>query len=195
MNPPTLREQIRAVMHANNLNEYTALRYLAQLAGGSERDAEGKAIVRDEIGRELARVIVPALGAISDDAESAHRRGEQSRRTISGAKIVNFDGRPLPVFTHSGRPHGIETKQSLLDIGIAEMRPLKPDFSADYSAPVEFRAFLPADPANGRLEDCTLEHFTTHPIAVALARRFFVLAALDEAAEGPITITSSDIEA
>ena len=189
-----LRKKIRALMSANRINEYTALRYAERLEGASETDAAGKAIVRDELGRELARINVPQVTGMDLEDTLEDTRREQSRRAIPDAEIVVRDGRHFPIFTHAGRIFAIETKPSLLDLGIAAMQPLQPDLTEDYGAPVERLACLPADPENGRPEDRTLNHFTTHPIAVALARRFYVLCVLGEAEEGPITITTSDIE-
>lgn len=190
-----LKQRVRALMHANQINEYTALRYAGRIEGKHEVDAAGKVIVRDELGRELARVIFPKnVAEISEDAFEEPRRGKGSRRSMLDARIVIREGQTIPVVTHGGRIFAIETKPSLLDIGIAAMQPLKADLDEDYDAPVEFRAFLPADPENGRMEDSSMQHFTTHPNIVALARRYYVLAVLGDAAEGPITITSEDIE-
>lgn len=190
MSPTDLKAKVRAVMAANRLNEFTALRYLQQLGASPEKDDTGKVIVRDELGRELARVIVP-----ENIAESPGENLTAPKRTPAEAQIVIRDGQPLAVVEHSGRYYAIETKPTLLDMHIAAMRPLKADFADDYAAPIDFRACLSADPENGRLADETLNHFTHNPIIVALARRFYVLVTLDEAEEGPISITSADIGA
>lgn len=183
-----LKAKVRAVMAANRLNEYTALRYVDRLETKSETDDAGKFIVRDELGRELARVIVPQDFAMSEGDTS------QSRRTPADAQIVIREGCLFPVVEHGGHLYAIETKPTLLDIHIAAMRPLKADFTDDYDAPINFRACVPADPEDGRPEDRMLDHFIHHPIIVALARRFYVLTRMGEAEEGPLSITSADIE-
>lgn len=194
MNPQALRKKVRALMDANQINEYTALRYAERLEGTCETDHAGKAIVRDELGREVARVILPK----NTETTSDEPRTRESRCLRIDAEIVTHDGRMLPVLFHqgslTGRIYGIETKPSLLDIGIAAMQPLNGDFTVDDAASVEFHASLPADPEAGRLTPGNLDHFTDHRNVVALARRFYVLATLDEAAEGPLTITASDLE-
>lgn len=105
---------------------------------------------------------------------------------IHNARIIKRDGRYAPVITVEGRTFDIQTKTSLLALGLAAMAPLDANFEDDYDAPVEHTAVLPADPADGRPAEQVLEHFTTDPQVVALSKKFTGLAAAGEAQEGAL---------
>jgi len=191
---PNLKKKVHALADANDLVEYIALRYALRLEGAQEFDADGKAIVRDDQGRELARVIVPKNAErIPDEPRRA-----RFRRILVDGEIVTCNGRLLPVvWPHGhteGLPYCIETEPALLDLGLAAMQPLNADFTSDDSARIMFRALLSADPEAGRPTSRNLDNFTDVRNAVALARRFHVLKTFGEAKEGPLTITVADLE-
>lgn len=105
---------------------------------------------------------------------------------IETAKIRVRDGQPIPVIESGGRLYCIETKPTILEAGIAEVRPLLPDLEEDWDAPVLHRAQLHADPRSGRLAPQVLDHFTDDRGVVALAKKFMRLAAAGEAKEGDL---------
>ena len=168
MNENAFMASSQALAKVNNLALETACHYMSLIGDTPEMDETGKAIVHDEQGRELARVFLD----------------EQAKPET--ARIVLLDGRHTAVIRINGRLFRIETKPSLLDLGIAAMEPLSENLEADYSAPVEFRATLPADPEDGRMEARTLDHFTDAPGIVALAREFHALATTGHAKPGEL---------
>jgi len=91
---------------------------------------------------------------------------------IKETKIIQRQGYSLPLVKTGGHWYLIETKQTLLDLGIASMIAQTAELETDFSSPAEFTAILPADPADGRPEDVVLREATSDPAIVALARKF-----------------------
>lgn len=204
----------RMLQQANDLDEVTALHYMQKIGDTLEIDENGLVIVRDEAGIELARVLFPDeecfpvacatfVAAIQlrklSEFQDAHGRPPESEEAnaiareaakygtkIESARIIMRDGRVAPVIRMGGRCFGIETKPSILALGIVAMHPLSENFEDDFNAPQFFTATVPADPADGRLEPLHLDNFTTIPAIVDLARKFAVLTANGTAVEGPL---------
>ena len=59
MNLPDFIAAARALQLANGLSEEIALAYMSRIGDTPELAEDGKVIVRDESGQEIARVILP----------------------------------------------------------------------------------------------------------------------------------------
>lgn len=105
---------------------------------------------------------------------------------IEESIIKNRDGQPSPFVKADGRWYYIETKPSLLALGIAIFQPLLDDLQEDWEAIGKHTAKVSADEADGR-DGATLEDCTTDARIVALAWKFNDLAEADQLAEGPLT--------
>jgi hypothetical protein len=66
MNFPDSIAAARALQLANDLSEETALHFMARIGDTPELADDGKVIVRDEGGKEIARVIFPDLTEPAD---------------------------------------------------------------------------------------------------------------------------------
>jgi hypothetical protein len=105
---------------------------------------------------------------------------------IEESIIKNRDGQPSPFVKADGRWYYIETKPSLLALGIAIFQPLLDDLQEDWEAMGKHKSYVSADEASGR-EKAILEDCTTDAGVVALAAKFNQLAEADQLAEGPLT--------
>lgn len=66
MNMPDFIAAARALQLSNGLSEDTALDYMARIGDTPEIAEDGKVIVRDAGGKEIARVIFPSFTDASD---------------------------------------------------------------------------------------------------------------------------------
>lgn len=108
--------------------------------------------------------------------------------TITEAIIRLHAGRLSPYAQIDGRWHLIETKPSLVALGVATAIPVTTVWDEDWATEPRFSTIVPADPANGRPAPLDMEDATDDPQVVALARRFNQLAAAAAAAPGPLTL-------
>ena len=90
----------------------------------------------------------------------------------------------VPLAMIDGRWHIIETKPSLIQVGVAVAIPVDETGCEDWDTQPRLRAVVAPDPANGRPASLALEDATDDPTVVALARRFVELAVRGEARPG-----------
>jgi hypothetical protein len=93
------------------------------------------------------------------------------------AWITMVDGRPAPVALVGGILCNIETKETLLDAGIAFCQPVDPEWAANWPLSLTIDV-QPGDPPLHA--NCV----TANERIVAAARRFHELALADQATEG-----------
>jgi hypothetical protein len=103
---------------------------------------------------------------------------------ISDAEIRFIGGRMVPLAKIDGRWHIIDTKPSLIHVGVAVAIPVDEDGREDWDCQPRLRAVVAPDPANGRPVSLALEDATDDPTVVALAQRFVDLAVRGEARPG-----------
>ena len=106
--------------------------------------------------------------------------------TVSAAEIRLIHGRTVPLACIDGRWHVIDTKPSLLLLGVAVAVPIDEQERDDWQTQPRLTVTLPPDPASGRTFALVIEDATDDMAVVELARRFNELVKKGEALPGPL---------
>ena len=93
----------------------------------------------------------------------------------------------VPLARIDGRWHVIDTKPSLITLGVAVAIPVDDSGRDDWESQPRLEATIPADPANGRPSPIRMEDVTDDPAIVALARKFNELIIKGQARPGPLS--------
>jgi hypothetical protein len=107
---------------------------------------------------------------------------------VSDAEIRFIAGRMAPVVQINGRWHVIDTKPSLLTLGLAVVIPIDDSWNEDWESLPRFSAVVPPDPSQGRPLALEMEDATDDPAIVELARQFVELVVTGEARPGPLLV-------
>jgi hypothetical protein len=105
---------------------------------------------------------------------------------VTDAEIRIIEGRTVPLARIAGRWHVIDTKPSLLNLGVAVAIPVDEAGKDDWASEPRLEVIIPPDPSNGRPSPLELCDATDDPMIVALARRFVQLVVTGEARPGPL---------
>jgi len=108
--------------------------------------------------------------------------------TVSAAEIRLIGGRMVPLAQIDGRWHVIDTKPSLLTLGVAVAIPVDDEGRDDWETLPRLSVVVPPDVHNGRPSPLEIEDATDHPAVVELARHFVELVVTGEARPGPLRI-------
>ena len=95
----------------------------------------------------------------------------------------------VPLACITGKWHVIDTKPSLLAMGVAVAIPLGDDGQEDWVTQPRFSAVVSPDPENGRPLPLLMEDTTDDPTVVDLARRFVEMVKFGNAHAGPMLIS------
>ena len=106
--------------------------------------------------------------------------------TVSAAEIRLINGRTVPLACIDGRWHVIDTKPSLLLLGVAVAVPIDDQGRDDWENQPRLTVTLPPDPTHGRPFALVIEDATDDLAVVELARRFNELVFKGVALPGPL---------
>jgi len=115
-----------------------------------------------------------------------HTRRTPENLTVSAAEIRLIHGRTVPLACIEGRWHVIDTKPSLLLLGVAVAVPIDDRGCDDWETQPRLTVTLPPDTAHGRPFALVLEDATNDFAVVELARRFNELVVKGVALPGPL---------
>ena len=107
---------------------------------------------------------------------------------VAEAEIRLIDGRIVPLVRIDGRWHVIDTKPSLIALGVAVAIPVDDSGRDDWDTVPRFEATIPADAAAGRPVPMRMQDVTDDPTVLALASRFNELVVAGEARPGPLSL-------